>query len=157
VDRGVVVVKAPAGSPSGKTARAIVVLLITATAVIGACGDDGSAGPDAGYSLQDIVADPADVVGKEVVVSGEVGDVFRPHAFTLQSDNGEAVLVVSPDQVVEGSVVRVNGRVVKTPVDAKETSPAVAAFVRAITDGSYEHAVIGREVDRLEGPGESGS
>lgn len=135
----------------------VVVLLATAAFVVGACGDDGSIGQDAGYSIQDIVANPGAVVGKEVVVSGEVGDVFRPHAFTLQSDDGEAVLVVSPDQVVEGSVVRVNGRVVQTPVDAPETTPAVAAFLRGITDDGYKHAVIAHQVDRLEGPGESGS
>ena len=144
-------------SQSRKAARAIAVLLFAAMFVVGGCGDDGSAGPDAGYSIRDIVANPADVVGNEVVVSGEVGDVFRPHAFTLESEDGEAVLVVSPDQVVEGSVVRVNGRVVKTPVDAPETPPDIAAFVRGATDDSYEHAVIAREVDRLEGPGESGS
>lgn len=144
-------------SRSRKAPRAIAVLLVGAMFVLGGCGDDGSAGPDAGYSIRDIVADPGDLVGKEVVVSGEVGDVFRPHAFTLQSEEGEAVLVVSPDQVVEGSVVRVNGRVVETPVDAPETSPDVAAFVRDVTDDRYEHAVIAREIARLEGPGESGS
>ena len=138
--------------PAG-TVRAIL-LLCAATLVFGACGDEGSAGPDAGYSIHDIVGDPGEVVGKEVVVSGEVGDVFRPHAFTLKSDDGEAVLVVSPDPVVEGSVARVIGRVVETPVDAAEASPDIAAFLRDITDDSYQSAIIAREVDRLEGPGE---
>ncbi len=129
-------------------------MFAAATVAFGACGDEGSAGPDAGYTVGDIVADPGKVVGKEVVVSGEVGDVFRPHAFTLESEDGERVLVVSPDQVVEGSVARVTGRVVARPVDAAETSPAVAAFVRTISDDAYEHAIVAREVARLEGPGE---
>jgi len=116
--------------------------------------NEGSAGPDAGYSIEDIVDNPGDVVGNEVVVSGEVGDTYRPHAFTLESNEGEAVLVVSPDQVVEGSVARVTRRVVETPVGAAETSSDVAAFLRGITEATYEHAIVAREVARLEGPGE---
>jgi hypothetical protein len=139
---------------SRRIIRPIIVLLAAMSVAFAACGDEGSAGPDAGYTVGDIVSDPGELVGKELVVSGAVGDVFRPHAFTLESDDGKGVLVVSPDQVVEGSVARVTGRVVTMPVEAEETSPDVAAFVRSIPDDTYEHAIVAREVDKLEGSGE---
>ena len=133
------------------------VLLVCATAIFaGGCGDEGSAGPDAGYSIDDIVANPTEVVGKEVVVSGEVGDVFRPHALTLESEGGEAVLVVGEDlvRVAEGAVARAIGRVVETPFGRGEVPADIAAFLGDVTEHGYRHAIVATEIQILDGPNE---
>ena len=64
------------------------VLLLAIVLVGVSCGDQGSAGPEAGYTLADIVARPAELDGREVAVSASVSDVARPYAFRLATGDG---------------------------------------------------------------------
>ena len=130
--------------------------VLAVAALVGACGDEGSAGPDAGVTIEDIISDPGEHVGQEVAVSGEVGEVFRPYAFTLESGDTDSVLVVSSArlQVVEASVVRAIGRVARTPISSEQASPDVAAFVRDVAKQSHDHVIVASEVHTLEEPGQ---
>ncbi len=150
----------PERSPCHRASRLRILALsvLAVAAFTGGCDDEGSAGPDAGVTIEDIISEPGDHLRQEIAVSAEVGEVFRPYAFTLKSGDTDAVLVVSSDrvQVLEASVVRAIGRVVETPIDPEEASPDVAAFIRnVVKEEHYEHAIVASEVHTLQEPGES--
>lgn len=132
------------------------VLLFTLTVTAVACDDEGSAGPDASLTMEDIVTNPNGLVGDEVAVSAEVADVFRPYAFTLKSGEGTSVLVVSPElvRVVKASVVRVIGNVVPTPLTSEQVPNDVAAFVQHVAGDGYRHAILTSQIETLEEPGD---
>lgn len=82
---------------------------------IGACSTGDSAERDEGVSVNDITNADADTlreefVGDEITVSGEIGEVLSPAAFTIGDDD---LLVVGPTPVdpKEGLEVRITGTV----------------------------------------------
>ena len=93
-----------------------VVLAVVAAALIAAgCGDDDAAAgaPD----ISDITSDPAEYVGQNVELRGEVSEIFYPEGGFLldESDGGGDDLIVYdmmlPIGVVEGDEVEVEGTV----------------------------------------------
>jgi hypothetical protein len=79
-----------------------------------------SEGPEAGTTTSDVAQEvDADLIGKTVTISGEVGRVIGPNAFTVVSNeflNNQAVLVVGAQGVSipalkPNTVVRVTGTV----------------------------------------------
>jgi hypothetical protein len=51
-----------------------------------ACGEDETAGPEAGITVGDVTDEPADFTGETVMVSGAIGDIVGQRAFTLEDD-----------------------------------------------------------------------
>ncbi len=59
--------------------------------------EERSAGPEVGVTVSDIADNPQEYYGSEVTVSGEVGELIGPRAFTIgtQDDaSGGALLVI---------------------------------------------------------------
>ncbi len=78
--------------------------------------EEQSAGPEAGVTISDITDNPEEYYDSTVTVSGEVGELIGPRAFTIGTEDdlggGEGVLVVSGDpalNLVEGMPVQVIG------------------------------------------------
>lgn len=73
----------------------VALLLLACAGFLGACQAEE---PNTGVTIDDIVDNPQDYVGQTVTVSGEIGRVYGPNAFTLGSDAalGEGILVIIP-------------------------------------------------------------
>lgn len=95
------------------TERAIALAILAV--VLPACNQ--SAGPNAGTTVSEIVNEPtADLIGKTVIVSGEVDKVIGPKVFTIEGDrlfNDPEVLVVNAtgSPIIKDILVQVTGTV----------------------------------------------
>lgn len=93
---------------------AVVLAFIAAALVASGCGDDDPAG---GPGISDITSDPAEYVGQDVELRGEVGEIFHLEGGFLLDESGgggDDLIVYDlmlPLGIVEGDEVEVDGTV----------------------------------------------
>lgn len=81
-----------------------VVLAILAFVLIQLFNEEQSAGPEAGVTVSDIADNPQEYYGSTVTVSGEVGELIGPRAFTLGAEDdlgGGSLLIVGAQQLLQ--------------------------------------------------------
>ncbi len=92
----------------------IAALAILAWILIQLFNAEPSAGPEEGIGISDITENPQEYYGQDVNVSGEVGEILRPRAFTIGTQDeaaGGTLLVVGAremSQILEGQELEGN-------------------------------------------------
>ena len=160
------------GAASPRFALPIVLALLVAAVVAAGCGDDEPAtDPD----ISDITSEPAQYVGENVDVRGEVSDIFYLQGgFMLdESDGGGDDLIVYdmilPIGVTEGEEVRVEGTVRLVDDDFrrqdgdqffddlafKDVEGQAAIQATSIVDPTAPAVAAGQGFDTLDANGDS--
>ena len=139
--------------------RVVAVFAVVTAAALGGCGDEESAGPERGVTLEDVrddnavvdddegFEDPGRYEGDTVTVSGEVAVVVSDQLFRLgdeQLGQPQSVLVFAPgstDELDDDDLVRVTGVVRSITVDTFEDSFGIS------WDPAYETWVGGHAID----------
>lgn len=133
--------------------------------LLGGCGDDGSAGPNEGVTLDDVTEedgldfdtgegepDDADAyVGEEVTVSGEVAARINDTTFHIGDESVDDSLLVFADEAIipelsSNDIVQVTGTVREVDRDTFETEFGIPWDDEYAGVGS-RHAVIATEVE----------